>query len=190
MSKDLVAGDGRNSGMGQFLVYESENGQVKIDVRLEGETVWLTQQLMAELFQSSQQNISHHIRCIYEEGELDSGATHKKYLLVRPEGDREVKRQLDYYNLVEQYLIFAEGQAMRRTPMHMVDWIKKLDAFLRLNEHDILAHSGAISHEMAKELVEGEYEKFNRKRIRLKDRIDGDFEKTIKRLAVGKRGKN
>jgi hypothetical protein len=346
MSKDLVSVDGRNSGRGQFLVYESENGQVKIDVRLEGETVWLTQQLMAELFQSSQQNISLHIQNIYEEDELAPKATHKKYLSVRREGNRNVQRLLDYYNLdmiisvgyrvkshvatrfriwatqrlrefiikgfvldderlknpdqpfdyfeellrriqdirtserrfyqkitdiyatsidydptlemsidffktvqnkmhwaisgktaaeiiheradshkpnvgltnwrgakvrkqdvtiaknyltekellalsnlVEQYLIFAEGQAMRRTPMHMVGWLKKLDAFLALNERDILAHAGAISHEMARDLAEGEYEKFNRKRIRLKDRIDGDFEKTIKQLAVGKRGK-
>jgi hypothetical protein len=71
----------------------------------------------------------------------------------------------------------------------MGDWIKKLDAFLTLNERDILAHAGAISHEMAKELAEGEYEEFNRTRIRLKDRLDGDFEKTIKQLAVGKQGK-
>jgi len=347
MRKVLPPGKSLPSDKGQFLVYEAIDGQVKIDVRLEDETVWLTQQVMAELFQSSKQNINHHIQCIFEEGELSQKATVKKYLTVRREGNREVQRLLDYYNLdmiisvgyrvkshvatrfriwatqrlrefiikgfvldderlknpdqpfdyfeellrriqdirtserrfyqkitdiyatsidydptlefsleffktvqnkmhwaisgmtaaeiiheradskkpnmgltnwrgakvrkedvtiaknyltekellvlnnlVEQYLIFAEGQAMRRTPMHMVDWIKKLDAFLRLNEHDILAHSGAISHEMAKELVEGEYEKFNRKRIRLKDRIDGDFEKTIKRLAVGKRGKN
>ena len=54
MSKDLLPGDGRDSGKGQFLVYEAEDGQVKIDVRLEDETVWLTQQLMADLFQSSQ----------------------------------------------------------------------------------------------------------------------------------------
>jgi hypothetical protein len=99
------------------------------------------------------------------------------------------KELLALNNLVEQYLIFPEGQAMRRTPMHMGDWIMKLDAFLTLNERDILANAGAITHEMAKELAEGEYEKFNRKRIRLKDRLDGDFEKTIKQLADGKRGK-
>ena len=346
MSKELVAGNGRTSSMGQFLVYETEDGQVKIDVRLEDETVWLTQQLMVELFQSSQQNISHHVRSIYEEGELAPESTHKKYLSVRREGNREVKRLLDYYNLdmiisvgyrvkshvatrfriwatqrlrefiikgfvldderlknpdqpfdyfdelmrriqdirtserrfyqkitdiyatsidydptleisidffktvqnkmhwaitgktaaeiiheradsdrpnmgltnwrgakvrkqdvtiaknylteqeslalnnlVEQYLIFAEGQAMRRIPMHMADWIKKLDAFLTINERDILLHAGTISHEMAKELAEGEYDQFNLMRIRQKDRLDGDFDKTIKQLTNGKRGK-
>ena len=83
----------------QLLVYEAENGQIKIDVRLENETVWLTQPLMAELFQTTQQNISLHVRNIIEEGELDREATHKKYLSVRREGIREVQRQLDYYNL-------------------------------------------------------------------------------------------
>jgi hypothetical protein len=346
MSKELVPSDSPDPGKGQFLVYEAEDGRVKIDVRLEDETVWLTQQLMADLFQSSKQNINHHVQSIYQEGELAPEATVKKYLSVRREGQREVKRLLDYYNLdmiisvgyrvkshvatrfriwstqrlreyivkgfvldderlknpdqpfdyfdellrriqdirtserrfyqkitdiyatsidydptlevsieffktvqnkmhwaitgmtaaeivheradsgktnmgltnwrgakirkqdatiaknylteqellvlnnlVEQYLIFAEGQALRRTPMHMADWIKKLDAFLTVNEREILTHAGRISHEMAQEIAEAEYEKFNRRRIREKDRLDGDFEKTVKQLADGKKGK-
>ncbi len=99
MSKDLVSDKSPNSGKGQFLVYEAEDGRVKIDVRMEDETVWLTQQLMADLFQSSKQNINHHIQCIYQEDELVPEATVKKYLTVRREGKREVKRLLDYYNL-------------------------------------------------------------------------------------------
>lgn len=83
---------------GEFLIYE-EGGRIKINVRLEDETVWLTQQLMAELFQTTQQNISLHIRNIYSEAELTQEATHKKYLSVRQEGSRDVQRQLDYYNL-------------------------------------------------------------------------------------------
>lgn len=84
--------------IGEFLVYE-EGGRIKINVRLEDETVWLTQPLMAELFQTTQQNVSLHIRNIYAEGELHPEATHKKYLSVRKEGSRDVQRQLDYYNL-------------------------------------------------------------------------------------------
>ena len=57
---------------------------------------------------------------------------------------------------------------MRRLTMHMTDWIKKLDAFLSVNEREILTHAGKISHEMAKEMAETEYEKFNRRRIRQK----------------------
>jgi len=83
----------------QIIIYQTATGQTKIDVRLENETVWLTQQLMAELFQTSKQNISHHISGILGEGELQAEATVKEYLTVRREGNREVKRSLDYYNL-------------------------------------------------------------------------------------------
>jgi hypothetical protein len=83
----------------EFLVYQTEDGRIKIDVRLEDETVWLTQQLLAELFQTTQQNISLHIQNIYEDGELNPDSTHKKYLSLRQEGKRSIKRQLDYYNL-------------------------------------------------------------------------------------------
>ena len=84
---------------GEVLVYRTEDGTIRLDVRLEDETVWLTQQMMAELFQSSKQNISHHIQAIYEEGELEPEATVKKYLTVRREGNRDVRRELEYYNL-------------------------------------------------------------------------------------------
>lgn len=86
-------------GKGQFLVYQAEDGKLKLDVRFEDESVWLTQQLMADLFQTTKQNISLHIQNIYEEGELVPEATVKKYLTVRSEGNREVKRLQDYYNL-------------------------------------------------------------------------------------------
>ncbi len=85
-------------------------------------------------------------------------------------------------NLVEQYLVFAEGQAMQRIPMHMKNWIEKLNAFLNINNREILNHAGRISHNVAKTLAEKEYEKFNQKRIENEDKIDGDFEKTIKLL--------
>ena len=85
MSKDLVPNDGYDPDKGQFLVYETEDGQVKIDVRLENETVWLTQKLMADLFQTTKQNISLHIQSVFEEGELAPEATVKKYLTVRRE---------------------------------------------------------------------------------------------------------
>ncbi len=84
---------------GQFLVYRAEDGRVKIEVRLENETVWLTQQHMAELFQTTQQNISLHLQNIYEEGELQREATHKEFLSVRQEGGRSVQRLVDFYNL-------------------------------------------------------------------------------------------
>jgi hypothetical protein len=84
---------------GEVLVYQTDDGMVKLDVRLADETVWLTQHLMAELFQTSKQNISHHIQSIYEEGELLPEATVKKCLTVRREGSRNVRREIDHYNL-------------------------------------------------------------------------------------------
>jgi len=324
---------------GQFLVYSAEDGRTKIEVRLENETVWLTQQHMAELFQTTQQNISLHLQNVYEDGELQRGATHKDFLLVRKEGRRSIQRQVDFYNLdaiisvgyrvksavatrfriwatqrlrefivkgfvldderlknpdqpfdyfeellrriqdirtserrfyqkitdiyatssdydptqpvsieffqtvqnkmhwaitghtaaeivhnradaakphmgltswrgakvrkqdvtiaknylserelaalnnlVEQYLVFAEGQAMRRVPMHMRDWITKLNGFLTLNERAILKHAGKISHDMARELAEAEFEKFHSKQIEQADQAGGDFDKAIKQL--------
>lgn len=82
-----------------IILYQTEDGRNKIEVRLEHETVWLTQQLMAELFQTTQQNISLHIQNIYAEGELRPEATHKDFLSVRREGSRDVQRRLEHYNL-------------------------------------------------------------------------------------------
>jgi len=84
---------------GQFLVYQTEDGKLKIDVRFEGETVWLTQQHMAELFQTTKQNVRLHTQNIYEERELERGATVKKSLTVQREGNRSVQRRVEFYNL-------------------------------------------------------------------------------------------
>lgn len=89
----------KNIEKSEIIIYQTEDGATKINVRLENNTVWLTQQHMAELFQITQQNISLHIINIFEEGELSPEATHKKYLSIRKEGNRDVQRQLDYYNL-------------------------------------------------------------------------------------------
>ena len=83
----------------QILIYQSPTGAIKIDVRLEDETVWLTQKLMAELFQVKPQNITMHLKNIYKEGELDEKATCKDYLQVQKEGKREVTRKQKFYNL-------------------------------------------------------------------------------------------
>ncbi|QVL50925.1 MAG: virulence RhuM family protein [Thiocapsa sp.] len=340
MKKDQPPDD---AARGQFLVYAAEDGRIKIDVRLADETVWLTQPLMADLFQTTQQNISQHIRNVYDEGELSPEATNKKFLSVRQEGRREVQRNLDHYNLdmiisvgyrvkshvatrfriwatqrlkeyiikgfvldderlrnpdqpfdyfeeltrriqdirtserrfyqkitdiyatsidydptldisirffqtvqnkmhwaitgqtaaeivhgradadqpnmgltnwrgakvrkqdvgiaksyltedelaalnnlVEQYLIFAEGQAMRRIPMHMGDWLAKLDAFMNINDREILTYAGKISHQMAQQRAEDEYERFHQRGIAEQDRAGNDFDKLIERLPAGK----
>lgn len=83
-------------------------------------------------------------------------------------------------NLVEQYLIFAQGQAQRRIPMYMNDWIEKLNGFLTLNDREILNYAGSISHDLAKENAEREYEKY--KDSEQKMITEGDFEKAIKKI--------
>ncbi len=84
---------------GEVIIYQSEDGLTHIDVKLEDETIWLTQQQMTELFQSSRTNIVEHIKNIYSEGELDQNSTCREFRQVRKEGNREVKRNITYYNL-------------------------------------------------------------------------------------------
>jgi len=319
----------------QIIIYQTENGETKLDVRFQDETVWLTQKLMSELFQTSIPNINMHLKNIFEEGELEENRTIKDFLIVQKEGSREVKRNQVFYNLdaiisvgyrikshvatkfrqwatnqlreyivkgfvldderlknpdlpfdyfeelekriqdirtsekrfyrksvdydptleisisffktvqnklhwaitgqtaaeiisqradsskenmglttwigdnirktdasiaknylneeeisalnnlVEQYLIFAQGQAQRRVPMYMDNWIEKLNGFLTLNDREILNNAGSISHEIGKENAEREYNKF--KENMQKTIGEGDFEKAIKKIENKKR---
>lgn len=84
---------------GNIIIYQAEDGLTKINVKVENETVWLNQQQMAELFQSSRTNVVEHIKHIYEEGELSEEATCRKFRQVRMEGNREVNREIPFYNL-------------------------------------------------------------------------------------------
>lgn len=84
---------------GEILLYQTEDGNTRIDVRVQDESVWLTQAQMAELFQTTKQNVSLHIKNVYEEGELTPKATVKDSLTVQKEGDRRVSREVSYYNL-------------------------------------------------------------------------------------------
>ena len=81
----------------QIIIYQTQSGETKIDVRFQDETVWLTQKLMAELFQTTSKNITIHLRNIYEEGELDEHPTCKDFLQVQFEGKRKIKRKQKYY---------------------------------------------------------------------------------------------
>jgi len=326
----------------QIIIYQTENGETKLDVRFQDETVWLTQKSMAELFQTSVPNINMHLKNIFEEGELEENRTIKEFLIVQKEGNREVKRKQVFYNLdaiisvgyriksniatkfrqwatkhlreyivkgfvlddgrlknpdlpfdyfeelerriqdirtsekrfyrkitdiyatsvdydptldisigffktvqnklhwaitgqtaaeiineradssknnmgltswrgaqirktdvsiaknylnedelsalnnlVEQYLIFAQGQAQRRMPMYMKDWIEKLNGFLTLNDREILDNAASISHQLGKANAEREYERF--KEDKQKAIGEGDFEKAIKKIENKKR---
>lgn len=82
-----------------IIIYQDEDGVTKVSVRFSDEDVWLTQNQLAEIYDTTQENISMHIKNIYDDKELDENRTYKKYLLVRQEGSRQVKRNIDHYNL-------------------------------------------------------------------------------------------
>ena len=323
----------------QFLVYRDDSGQARIDVRFDGDTVWLTQAQLVELFESSKANISEHIKNVLDEGELLEAATVREFRTVRLEGTREVQRSLIYYNLdmiisvgyrvrsktatafrvwatqrlreyivkgfvldderlknpdvpfdyfdellrriqdirtserrfyqkitdvyatsvdyakdsphtqtfyanvqnklhwaitgltaaevvqsradatkpnmgltnwrsprirksdvsiaknyytepelsalqnlTEQYLVFAAGQAERRVPMRMADWVSKLDGFLTLNDRDILPDAGRVSHELAVSYAGREFEAF--KRVESAQAVS-DFDEFSARMVKG-----
>ncbi len=311
----------------QIIIYKTETGETKIDVRFENETVWLTQNALADLFQTTKQNISQHIKNIFEEGELQSNSVVKDLLTTAIDGkkyttnyynldliisvgyrikssiatafrqwatlqlreyivkgfvldDERLKNPdlpFDYFeeltrriadirtsekrfyrkitdiyatsvdydpsdkrsilffktvqnkvhyaitgstaaeiiasrvdskkanvgltnfrgskptkeevviaknylseqellvlnNLVEQYLVFAQGQAMQRIPMYMDDWIDKLNAFLQINNKNILKDAGKISHELAIEIAEKNFDEYKKNEAKS---IDNDFD--------------
>ena len=90
---------------GELVLYQAPDGQARLQVRLSGGTLWLTQQQLADLYQSTPQNITQHIRAIYADGELLESATCKPYLQVRAEGARDVRRNLKHYNLAVGYRV-------------------------------------------------------------------------------------
>jgi hypothetical protein len=326
----------------EIIIYQSKDGITKVDVKMENETVWLSINQMAELFQTTKQNISLHIQNIFDEAELQEEATVKEYLTVQKEGSRNVKRTLQYYNLdviisvgyrvkshigthfriwatqrlkeyiikgfvmdderlkearnyyfdellarirdirssekvfyrkvcdiyatsidyepntdltkdffatvqnkfhwaihvhtaaellmlradankpnmgltnfpgsdikkqdvviaknylnedeldqlnriVNQYLEFAELQALQRKPMYMKDWVAKLNAFLTLNDREILNHSGKTSHEAAEAFVFAEYEKYKTEERKRLEQAEDDLDKAMKKLEAKKK---
>jgi hypothetical protein len=84
---------------GEIVIYQSPQGNIKIDVRLEDETVWLSQEQMATLFGKGRSTITEHIANVFEEGELDQNRTCRKFRQVRKEGERTVEREVEHYNL-------------------------------------------------------------------------------------------
>jgi len=96
----------------EFLLYRTEDGGVRVEVRFDGETAWLTQAGLAELFQTTPQNIGQHIAAIYAERELDQAATCKQHFQVRREGVRDVRRRVRHYSLP---MIIAVGYRVRST---------------------------------------------------------------------------
>ncbi len=113
----------------EFLLYQTEDGQVKLEVRLQNETVWLTQNQVAEMFRKSKQNISQHVKAIYDSGKLKPTATHKKFLSVHQEGSRQANRQLEHYNLDMIISVGYQVKSIRGT--HFRSWAtQRLRAYI------------------------------------------------------------
>ena len=88
-----------NEEKGEIVIYQSDDGLVKLKTKIDGDTIWLTQAQLVELYSSSKANVSEHIKHIFEEGELSEKATVRNFRTVRKEGNREVSRNETYYNL-------------------------------------------------------------------------------------------
>lgn len=142
---------------GNIIIYQSEDGNIRLDVRLEEKTVWLTQQQMAELYGSSRTNVVEHIKHIYEEGELQENATCRNFRQVRQEGNREVAREIPYYNLD---MIISLGYRIRSIiATRFRQWATE-----RL--HEYIVKGFALDDERLKNLGGGSYWKELLDRIR------------------------
>lgn len=144
---------------GEVLLYQRDEGAPALEVRLDGETVWLSQQQIAELFQTSQQNVSLHVRNIYEEGEPEEGATHKGILSVRREGTREVRRAIGHYKV--DAIISVGYRVKSKIATHMNDWPAHLDRLVVVMV--ALTQQGAVGvrHSQARSHAEAEYAKLH-----------------------------
>lgn len=140
-----------------FLIYKTEDEKVEVDVRFENETVWLTQAQMAELFDTTKQNVSNHIKNCYREGELIEDSTVKEFLTVRQEGNREVARSVKAYNLDVIISVGYRVKSIRGTQFRQ--WATK-----RLNEY--IRKGFTMDDERLKELGGGGYFKELLERIR------------------------
>lgn len=155
----------------EIILYQSDDLPERIEVIIEGETVWLSQEQMAQLFNQTKQNISLHINNCYKEGELDRKATVKESLTVRKEGNRTVRRMIEFYNLdviisvgyrvkskqgtqfriwatnvLREYLLkgYALNQRMDRVENHVDELSKKMDIISLQIESNKLPNQGVF----------------------------------------------
>ena len=155
---------------GQFLLYQTPDGVSKIEVKLQDDTVWLSLDQMAELFQRNKSTISRHIKNVLEEGELLADSTIANFATVQNEGKRHVERQITYYNLDMIISVGYRVHSYRGVQFRI--WATKVlkdyivkgfalnDDFLRISRKDILTHAGKISAKLAKKKADTEFDKF------------------------------
>ena len=147
----------RNS-TSEFLIFTKQAGEDAIEVRVQDENVWLTQKLIAKLFEVQIPTINEHLKNIFSTDELDENSVVRNFLITATDGKNYNTK---HYNLeVIMYLDYAEDQAENGIPMTMKDWAEKLNAFLKFNQKDILEDFGKVSAEVAKSFAESEFQKY------------------------------
>ena len=187
----------------EILFYKTDNGDVRVEILLYQENLWLTQAKMAELFEVQKAAISKHLKNIFESGELLEESVVSIMEKTASDGKRY---NINYYNLdaiiavgyrvnsrkatmfriwanrilkefiIKGYVMDDERQARRGNVMYMRDWVERLDAFLQFNEEDILHDKGKVTAAIAKAFAESEFEKF---RV-LQDRTyQSDFDRLV-----------
>ena len=142
---------------GEIVIFKTSDDKVSIDVRFEGETVWLSQQQMAELYQTSRTNVVEHIKNIYEEEELDADSTCRNFRQVQKEGNRSVSREIPFYNL--DMIISLGYRVKSKIATQFRQWATK-----RLNEY--IRKGFTMDDERLKEAGGGDYLKELLARIR------------------------
>lgn len=141
----------------KFLIFTAETGEPQVEVRVEDETIWLTQPLIAELFQTTKQNISQHILNIFDDLELEPNRTVKKFLTVQTEGGREVSREIDHYNLDAIIAIGYRVNSKRATNFRI--WATEVlrDFIIKgfvLDDERLKQGEKTFGHDYFKELLE------------------------------------
>ena len=149
---------------GEILIYQTDDGQTNIEVKIEDDTVWLTQQQLTELYQCSKSNISEHIKHIFEEGELDKDSVVRKFRTTAADGKNY---NTTHYNLdmIIALLDFAERQAEKEQPMTMNDWANYLDRILTSTGKQLLLDGGLVSHQEAMDHAATEYRKYKQRTL-------------------------
>lgn len=192
----------------KIILYQDDNEITRVAVRFADEDLWLTQNQLAEIYCTSRENITMHIKNIYADEELLLDSTSKDFLLVREEGSRQVKRNVAHYNLdmiialgyrvqsqvavrfrkwatqrlnllVSGFLDFAEFQALEMNPMTMKDWIEALDGQITAHKRKVLIGKGAVSHAQAIKKAEQEFEIYRQREMEM---LESDFDREIKKL--------
>jgi len=170
------------SSAAEYLTFIAATGaqETAVEMRYEDENIWLTQKMMATLYDVDVRTINEHLKNIFADGELVEGEpVIRNFRIPATDGKNYLNaEELDYLErIVSLYLDFGELQAVRKIPMTMADWAKRLDGFLEFNGNEILTGPGKISHEAARLHAETEFEKHRIVQDRL---FESDFDRLLK----------